>query len=326
MPGRPTSPDPRPSRPGSSSFCASTPASLAETSQLVGHQQTSPLHVLKARLATSRAPQLLPGQWTVDINLGATSQALGHRVALDWLSGHVPWWNPYEGLGTPLAAGMQSAAFFPPSLLLAFSGGQLVFRMLLEWVAGAATYCFLRRLGVHSSIATIAGGAYALNGTFGWYAHAEINPICLLPVCLLGVERLVEPEMTALDYLLLPAGVALSILAGFPEVAYLDAIFVGLFLLLRIGSNPMGDGPASPRAVSCPAFSGSDSLRRLLSPFSATCPRRSRHPGDPRLGLSPQGRPHHPRDAPTSSAQPPRPRRSSRRRSRTPLSQTDVGT
>ena len=49
-------------------------------------------------------------------------QALGHLVATDWFSGHVPWWNPYEGLGVPLAGDMQSGAFFPPTLLFASAG------------------------------------------------------------------------------------------------------------------------------------------------------------------------------------------------------------
>jgi len=43
-------PQTTPLRPGSSNSLTSTPASLAERSQLIG-QQTSPLHVLKARLA-----------------------------------------------------------------------------------------------------------------------------------------------------------------------------------------------------------------------------------------------------------------------------------
>jgi hypothetical protein len=180
------------------------------------------------------AHQLMPGQWTVDLNAGATSQSLGHLAALTWLSGHVPWWNPFEGVGTPLAAGMQSGAFFPPTLLLAFQDGQIAFRVVLEVVAGLATYGLVLRLGVARPYAAVAGVLFALNGTFSWYAHAEINPVALLPVCLLGIEICRDEPLTSWKCLLLPAGVALSIVAGFPEVAFIDGLFVLLWAIVRV--------------------------------------------------------------------------------------------
>src|ERR1700733_5482198 len=39
----------------------------------------------------------------VDGNAGVTTQALGKLAAEDWLHGTVPWWNPYSGVGLPLA-------------------------------------------------------------------------------------------------------------------------------------------------------------------------------------------------------------------------------
>ena len=45
------------------------------------------------------------------------SQALGHRAALDWTHLRVPWWNPYEGTGMPLAGEMQSGALSPRAAL-----------------------------------------------------------------------------------------------------------------------------------------------------------------------------------------------------------------
>jgi hypothetical protein len=66
----------------------------------------------------------LAGFPTIDPNAGFTSFVLGARAASDLLSGHLPLWNHYEGLGTPLLGEMQSAALFPPTLLLAFPHGQ----------------------------------------------------------------------------------------------------------------------------------------------------------------------------------------------------------
>lgn len=47
----------------------------------------------------------------VDPNVGYVSQALGHLSAVTLLHGHLPWWNPYEALGTPLAGEGQERPF-----------------------------------------------------------------------------------------------------------------------------------------------------------------------------------------------------------------------
>jgi hypothetical protein len=109
---------------------------------------------------------VFPGTYPVDPNNGITSQSLGHLAALDLLHGHLPWWNPYEGVGSPLAGEMQSAALFPGTLLLAFSTGQLYLHLLLECLAGIATFRLLLRLNVARWISATCGIAFALNGTF----------------------------------------------------------------------------------------------------------------------------------------------------------------
>jgi hypothetical protein len=54
----------------------------------------------------------------LDPSVGYITQPDGHLVVSDWLHGIVPWWNPYSGLGMPLAAEMQTSAFFLPFVLL----------------------------------------------------------------------------------------------------------------------------------------------------------------------------------------------------------------
>lgn len=214
---------------------------LGNLPAIIGIVQVDPLVTLSSLGSGAfGANHLLPGQWTVDLDVGATSQALGHLAALDWLHGHIPWWNPYEGIGSPLAGGMQSAAFFPPTLLLALQDGQIAFRLILEVAAGLSTYALVLRLGAARPYAGVAGVLFALNGTFSWYAHAEINPVALLPVCLLGVELCRDETITSWKCLLLPAGVALSIVAGFPEVAFVDGLFVVLWALTRVVQEPGG--------------------------------------------------------------------------------------
>lgn len=213
---------------------------LANVTYLSGVFDPNPITTLSG-LGTHVTSGLLPGLYYVDPNIGTTAQALGHLSALDILHGKWPWWNPYEGLGAPLAGEMQSAALFPPTLLLALSNGQVYFRLLLELVAGESTYLVLRRLEVNRATAVGAGIAFGLNGTFAWMFHAPGNPVAFLPVCLLGVEVIRAGVLNGRrrhGWVLLALGVAASLYAGFPEVAYIDALLVALWALTRTFQLP----------------------------------------------------------------------------------------
>jgi Bacterial membrane protein YfhO len=202
---------------------------------LLGVFDPNPLN-LDSGLGLVTKGGLLPGVPYIDPNSGITAQALGHLAVLDWLHGHLPWWNPFEGIGTPLAGAMQAAALFPLTLLLALSTGQLYFHMVLEATAGLATYFLLRRLVSSRAAAAVGGVAFALNGTFAWFAHAAVNPVAFLPLCLLGVERAREgaADGRIRRWWILALALALSVYAGFPEVAYVDGLLVIVWALVRL--------------------------------------------------------------------------------------------
>jgi hypothetical protein len=171
-------------------------------------------------------PGLLGGVPALDPSNGPVSQALGHRAALDWIHLQVPWWNPYEGTGVPLAGEMQSAALFPPTLLLLIGNGQLYEHVLLELLTGIATYFLLRRIAVGRWASAAGGVAFALNGTFAWFLHAPVNPIAFLPVLLLGIEIAFAASAAGRrgGWWLLAVALVLSVYAGFPETAYIDGL------------------------------------------------------------------------------------------------------
>lgn len=179
---------------------------------------------------------VLPGSPQIEPNLGITAQALGHRSALDLLSGRVPWWNPFEGVGAPLAGEMQAASLFPPVLLLAFTDGQLPFHMLLELVAGISTFALLRQLRVRPSVAAASGIGFALSGTFAWLRNAAENPVAFLPLALVGVElaRSATEDGRRGGWALLGLAIALAALSGFPETAYLEGLFVVVWAVARL--------------------------------------------------------------------------------------------
>ncbi len=191
-------------------------------------------------VATNVVKGLLPGQNNIDPNIGFTSQALGHLAAMDWLHGKVPWWNPFEGLGAPLAGEMQSAAFFPLVMLDLLANGQVLFHLSLELIAGISAFFLLRRLVKSPVAATVGSIAFALNGTFAWLFHGPGNPIAFTPLLLLGIEQCAERRTKtgagrglASGWPLVAIALALSVYAGFPEVAFFDGLLALVWAAVR---------------------------------------------------------------------------------------------
>ena len=194
----------------------------------------NPINTLSG-LGTVTKSGLLPGSTSVDPNVGFTAQVLGHLSMVDWIHGHVPWWNPYEGLGSPLAGEMQAATFFPPTVFLLLSNGQILSHLTVEIVAGLSTYFLLRRLALGRPAAIAGGIAFGLNGTFAWFSHAPANPVALLPLLLLGVEIASETDRqrNAKAWATIGVALALSLYAGFPETAYINGVLVGIWVVVR---------------------------------------------------------------------------------------------
>ncbi|HEV2362158.1 MAG TPA: hypothetical protein VGS21_10690 [Acidimicrobiales bacterium] len=234
---------------------------------LAGLVDLNPVHTLSF-LYVRVGHGYLPGGYTLDSNIGYTAQALGHRAALDWLSFHVPWWNPFEGIGTPLAAEMQSAAFFPPVLLMALPDGSLYFHITLEAIAGLSTYFLVRELQLSRPVAMVGGVMFGLCGTFDWLWHAPMNPVPLLPLTLLGVERMYRNPSRASGPAILAIGLALSFYAGFPETAYFDGLLVAGYALARVLARPKGERAFAALVYCAAGFAGLLLALPLALPFA----------------------------------------------------------
>ena len=212
---------------------------------------------------------MICGRPSIDANVGNITQPLGHLAAMDVLHGHFPWWNPFEGLGQPLAGEMQSAALFPLTWLLAVPTGLLWFHVLLEVTAGVATYFLLRRLSLPTTACAVGGVLFALNGTFAWLANSVVNPLAFLPLLLLGVEILLShaASRTSKGWYLVAIALALSLYSGFPEVAY----FNGLFALVWAGARLSSIAPAyrvrAVRRLGAASVAGVALAAAILVPF-----------------------------------------------------------
>jgi hypothetical protein len=171
------------------------------------------------------------------------------RQALDYLGaglvthGHSPWWNPYSGLGSPLAQDWSSAVFYPISLFVEWlhldSTGIDVTALADMVIAGLCAYWLARVLGLRRSAAMVAGTAYALSGSFVWGGSLFADVIAWTPASLALTVRLLRPEgPSRKDVLLLTAVTAIQVLGGYPELFTLQFLFLtlplGTALLLRL--------------------------------------------------------------------------------------------
>ena len=218
-----------------------------------------------------------PVRWPfLDPNVGFTSEALGRLAAREWLRGALPWWNAYTGIGMPLAAELQPGAFFLPfNLFLLLPEGILWQQIAMQVIAGLATYALLRELGLTRLAALMGGALFALNGTIAWTPGpaAVYCSLPFLPLLLCGIERARKQQGGATSILIIGVATAWSILAGFPEPAYISGLLVIAWGLYRLASEPerwtmarrthggLGSGDAGCRA---------DSLLRLWT----TCANR----------------------------------------------------
>lgn len=207
---------------------------LLAAPQLLGWLHADPL-IYTAQVSLGQAEGVLRGVPYIDPNNGFGTQALGHLAAKMWLEGQVPWWNYFSGVGMPLAAEYQPAAFFPLTFLMLFSLGPALQQAALQAITGLATYGLLSHLRFARAAATIGALLYAFNGTLAWHAHAPATALPFLPLMLWGVERAFafaqqgEPGGWRLVALAMVAG----LICGFPEVSYVSGLLALAWAIVR---------------------------------------------------------------------------------------------
>jgi hypothetical protein len=183
-------------------------------------------------------PGRLPGSYTIDPNDGFTSQALGAQALHQLGHGQFPWWNPLEGMGSPLVGEMQSAASFPLLFLQSLPAGFLLLHLALSLIAGLTTTRFVRVLGLGRPAAATAGILFGLNGSLIWFLNAPSLPVAFIPMLLLGMELAFRagPDGRFRGVATMAAATWFTLTAGFPEGAYISVLFCGLYLLWRVVS------------------------------------------------------------------------------------------
>ena len=179
-----------------------------------------------------------PGVVVHNVQAGDQSDQIIPWATLAWTQvhqGHLPLWNPYEGLGMPLAFNWQTAAFSLPSLVGYLFPLQLSFTVqvvLTLVIAGTGTYvlCRVLRLGTIASVfaATVFELSGPMLGWLGW-PHAAVLSWSgwLFAAALLvvgGRHRLRDVAFLALV-------IAAMVYAGQAEVLVLVGLALALFLV-----------------------------------------------------------------------------------------------
>lgn len=151
--------------------------------------------------------------------------------------GTLPFWNPYQGAGAPLAANTQSAVFDPLSLAILLHPTTLIWDLsflVAFLLGGVATYLFLRNLGL-SLLASLAGtAAFVMSGFFATGNNLSfIRLYCYLPALLLMVDKLTSSTRFrwVVGFGALTAG---CILGGMLEVALFVFTATGAYAIYRL--------------------------------------------------------------------------------------------
>jgi hypothetical protein len=155
-------------------------------------------------------------------------------------AGFVPLWNPYEFLGTPFLANLQSTLLYPLNALFLIAGARHGFGVsaILHLILGGLfTFAFLRTLALRPAAALLGALVVMFNGfTAVWLEFPTLSLWVLmwLPGILLGYERSVRnprsgwPIFTALAIGCQFLGGHLQV-SGYVVMAFLIYVAVSCF-------------------------------------------------------------------------------------------------
>jgi len=151
-------------------------------------------------------------------------------------AGEIPLWNPHACSGIPLLATMQVAAFHPGSwlLLLLPAHQAIAVLMFAECAVGAWLCALLFREWRCDAFASTAGGLLFVSVCLLGYTFwpPAVSTFMWLPWLMLCIEKLTR-EFRYRWWAGLVAGVALQILAGFPQLLVYSFELLVPFALFR---------------------------------------------------------------------------------------------
>jgi hypothetical protein len=162
-------------------------------------------------------------------------QPYQHYLRESLLRGELPWWNPYSSLGRPFLVDLQTAAFYPATLLVIFFGAKA------GWVMGTFLHGLLamggfgrlaRKFGCSAETALFGGAVFLFCGPlYARMQEGEVNyvySLCYWPL-VLWISYCLAEEPTRRRWVALAVTWALQLLCGHPQIFWLSAVAAGFW-------------------------------------------------------------------------------------------------
>jgi len=160
---------------------------------------------------------------------------------LDWTEvheGHLPLWNPYSAMGTPLLFNFQSAGLSLPAIVSyafprRFAYDVVVFMKLV--IAGTGLLFAARVLGVRWRSAAFAASVGELSGSFsGWLGWPMDGVACWTGWVLGAGLLLAEGRRRRVALPLLAFSLAGAIYGGHPELLVITSVAVSVAVVVSV--------------------------------------------------------------------------------------------
>lgn len=170
-----------------------------------------------------------------------------HARLKRYLQDHeLPLWNPYQGLGQPLAAQGEGCPYSPISIMRAFLPYTASNYVTLLVLLGSAAFLFmfLRNLSLSPEAALFGATTFVLSGAVSLHLPRTniLEQVCLIPVLFWAAEKAVR-ERRAVSYVLLAMVSGFHALGGFNQIALMATVTAIVFALLYTHFHTSGLWP-----------------------------------------------------------------------------------
>jgi hypothetical protein len=165
------------------------------------------------------------------------------KVQQEWAEGHLPLWEPEENAGMPLLGNPTAAVLYPGKLLFAvlpYPWAYRLYTVLHTALCYATLFAFARGLGVGRAGSTIAALGYAFGAPvlFQYCNIIFLVGAAWAPLGFLGAHQWVM-QGRRIGLFNLAIALAMEVLGGDPQMAYLTGLCAALLVFLRKPSRPI---------------------------------------------------------------------------------------
>jgi len=158
---------------------------------------------------------------------------LHQRVQAEWAAGRWPFWEPEENAGMPLLGNPTAAVLYPGKLVFALAPYPVAARLyvvLHALLAVGTAYAMVRQWGVSRVGSVFAAVSYAFSAPvmFQYCNVIYLVGAAWLPMGVRGADGWLRSGRRS-GLLELSAALALEVLGGDPESAYLTGVIAGVY-------------------------------------------------------------------------------------------------